>query len=166
MKEKILNLFLCLLLIISITPITGAFKINSPHETININDNSPPNKPIITVPDTITTGKWFKIEAVITDPDGDDIYVRFDAPIFPGLPAFWWGPIPSGIVFKAWVNYRGPLGTYTIGVQAKDIHDAESDWEYVQCNVTKNKTINTLFPQILDNQLQFFQIFRYLLKLQ
>jgi hypothetical protein len=159
MKEKIFGLFLCLSLFILITPIATAFKINSSHEPINIIDNSPPNKPIITVPDAITTGKWFKIEAEITDPDSDDIYIRFDAPIFPGLPAFWFGPIPSGIVYKGWVNYIGPLGTYTIGVQVKDIHDAESEWVYVQCNVTKNKTVNTLFQHFWDNHLQMFPKF-------
>jgi hypothetical protein len=165
MKEKIFNLFLCLLLIISIIPITAAFKINSPHETINTIDNSPPNKPIIIIPDTITAGKWFKIEAFITDPDGDDIYVRFDAPIFPGLPAFWWGPIPSGIIYKSFVKYIGPLGTYTIGVQAKDIHDAESEWTYVQFNVTKNKSINSSFLQFCYNHLELFPIFRFLVRL-
>jgi len=165
MKVKLFNLFFCLLLIISITPITTALKINSPYESINIIDNSPPNKPIIIVPDAITSGKWFKIEALITDPDGDDIYVRFDAPIFPGLPAFWFGPIPSGIIYRGWVNYIGPLGTYTIGVQAKDIHNAESEWVYVQCNVTKNKTINTVTSQFLYNNLQLFQKFIFQLKL-
>lgn len=126
-------------------------------------DNSPPNKPIIRVPDTITSGKWFKVEAEITDPDGDNIYIRFNASILPDLPVFWFGPLPSGIVYKSWVKYRGPLGVYTIGVQAKDIFDAESEWTYVQFNVTKSRTVNSQFYNFLQSQMTLFPIIRLIL---
>ena len=127
-------------------------------------DNSPPNKPIIRVPDKIISGKWFKIEAEITDPDGDDIYIRFNASIIPDLPVFWLGPLPSGLVYKSWVRYRGPAGVYTIGVQAKDIYDAESEWTYVQFNITKSRIANIQFYNFLQGQLYLYPILKLIIQ--
>ena len=166
MKERIFSIFLTILLITTIAPIAvSAPRINSAIGINNIiRNNSPPDPPSITVPDTITVGKWFKIKAIITDPDGGNVYIRFNASILPDLPAFWWGPIPSGITYVGWVKYRGPLGTYTIGVQAKDVHDAESEWTYVQFNVTKIKTINTPFLNFLQQNLNLFSLLRLLIQ--
>jgi hypothetical protein len=113
-------------------------------------DNSPPDPPSITIPDSISVGKCFQLTARVVDPDGDDVYIRFDAPIFPILPNFWFGPIPSA-VYTAKIRYSGPTGTYRLGVQAKDIYDAESDWTYVQFNVTKVRIHSSKFSYILDN---------------
>lgn len=109
MNRKIIVILFCFILILTLTNTSiASFKLNIK------NDNSPPYLPSITFPNTITVGKWFKIEASITDPDGDEVYVRFDAPILLGLPAYWFGPIPSGVNYKALVKYNGPLGTYNL----------------------------------------------------
>ena len=147
MKDKILTIIFTIILITTIT--TNAVPAPRIHKANGINyiigNNSPPNKPVLTVPDKIIVGKPFKIEVVFTDPDGDDMYIRFNASFLPILPDIWWGTIQSGTTHEAEVTYWGPLGTYTMGVQAKDVHDAESEWTYVQLNVTKSKTINTSF---------------------
>ena len=162
MNKKLLiaSIFATLMLLVPMTSVVGVISKNVTA------DNQPPNPPSITVPDTITVGKWFKIKAVITDPDGDNVYIRFNASILPDLPAFWWGPIPSGITYIGLVKYRGPLGTYTIGVQAKDVYDAESEWTYVQFNVTKNKTINIPFLNFLQSHPYLFPILQKILLLQ
>jgi hypothetical protein len=160
MNKKILiaSVFATFMLFVPMTSVVGVISKNA------TTDNQPPNPPSITVPDKITVGKWFKIKAVITDPDGDNVYIRFNASILPDLPAFWWGPIPSGITYTGLVKYRDPLGTYTIGVQAKDVHDAESEWTYVQFNVTKNKTINIPFLNFLQSHPYLFPFLRLLLQ--
>ena len=137
----------------------GVYAVSLNLKTYENNENFPPDKPLIIVPDKIPRGKWFKVEVEITDPDGDDIYLRFDAPIFPGLPSIWIGPLSSPINYESWINYRGPVGQYTIGVQAKDIYEAESDWTYVQFNITKSKAVNlnhNIQYQIFNQKFSFF----------
>jgi len=147
MRKKLYCFILITILVTSLLSITVTSQNNilkSDAKSIIFN-NSPPFPPNITVPDKIITGKWFKIKVSITDPDGDDVYIRFNASILPDLPNYWFGPIPSGVVYKAWIKYKGPAGSYKIGVQAKDIYDAESEWINVQLNVYKNKIIKTDF---------------------
>jgi hypothetical protein len=126
-------------------------------------DNSPPYPPDITIPDKIITGKWFKIQVSVTDPDNDNVYIRFNASILPNLPNYWFGPLPSGASFKAWVKYKGPTGSYQIGVQAKDVYDAESEWTYVQLNIYKNKEMNKQFFNLLQSHLDLYPILKLLL---
>ena len=49
------------------------------------------------------------------------------------------------------MSLTGALGTYTLGIQAKDINDAESEWAYAHINVTKDKAINNPFQKVLQN---------------
>ena len=155
MRNKLYCFILIIILLISLLPTTViSQRIISKNDVKSIFfNNSPPYPPEITVPDKIITGKWFKIKVSITDPDGDNIYIRFNASILPDLPNYWLGPLPSGFIFKAWVKYKGPIGTYNIGVQAKDVYDAESEWTYIQLNVYKNKVINVEFFNFLQNYL-------------
>ncbi|KYK21849.1 hypothetical protein AYK24_08650 [Thermoplasmatales archaeon SG8-52-4] len=147
MRKKLYCFMLITLLVtplISITVTSQKISSKSDLNSIFFN-NSPPYPPNITVPDKIITGKWFKIKVSITDPDSDNVYIRFNASILPDLPEYWFGPIPSGTIFSSWVKYKGPTGSFTIGVQAKDTYDAESEWTYVKINIYKNKAINTQF---------------------
>jgi hypothetical protein len=129
----------------------------------NLLDNSPPDKPIIKVPNNIRVGRVFKISAEFSDPDGDKIYFRFNASFLPTLPNYWFGPIPSDFVYQAWVTYRGPTGAYEIGVQAKDINEAESEWTYVQFNVTKGRSVEPQTNSILNRYLEILSIIKMFL---
>lgn len=156
MKNKLVIVILISFFLLFAQFGVSAININSKtNENIN-KENLPPDKPIIIVPDKIPRGKWFKVEVDITDPNGDDLYIRFDAPIFPGLPSIWIGPITSPLNYKSWVNYRGPIGEYTIGVQAKDIFEAESEWTYIQFNITKSKTVNKNFQNPYQSFMEKF----------
>jgi hypothetical protein len=123
-----------------------------------INDNSPPDKPKIKVPDKIWVGRVFKISAEFSDPDGDNIYFRFNASFLPTLPNYWFGPFPSDFIYEAWVTYRGPIGVYEIGVQAKDINEAESEWTYVKFNISKSRNVELHTNGILNRYLDIFSI--------
>jgi hypothetical protein len=156
MQKKIVSILVCMLLIITTTFIAvSAQKINV------ITDNSPPNKPIVTVPEKVTRGKLFTVEAVSTDPDGDDVYYRDE---FMGCAGRWIGPYPSGQKYSYKIFLTVFPGTYTLGVQAKDINEAESEWTYVQINVTKNKAINTPFLNFLQQYPNLFRILQTLLQ--
>jgi len=131
----------------------------------NTMDNEPPDPPIITAPEKVQRGKLFTVEAVTTDPEGDDVYYRDE---FKGCAGPWFGPYSSGQVYKYMITITGSPGSYTLGIQSKDAHDAESEWSYVQINVTKIKTINTSFQWLktwLHSYPNMFPILRQLLGL-
>jgi hypothetical protein len=124
---------------------------------LTLTSNNPPNPPIIKIPSTITVGKRFKVEATVVDPDGDDVYIRFNSSFLSVLPNFWLGPLPSGFTYIAFVKYQGPTGNFTLGVQAKDVYDDESEWTYVQFNVTKVRTYNNpIFSLLINSHYLFF----------
>ena len=122
--------------------------------------NEPPTAPIITVPEKVKIGELFPVEAVSTDFDGDELYYRDE---FNGCTGPWFGPYPSGQVYKYTIMITGSPGTYTLGLQSKDVHDAESEWVYAQINATRNKAINNPILQFLQSHPNLFPILQKLL---
>jgi hypothetical protein len=163
--KKTITIIITIFLISTITHIgvTAELLKQEFEEKENIIDNSPPDNPKIKVPDKIKVGRVFKISAEFTDPDGDNIFFRFNASFLPTLPDYWFGPIPSNFVYQAWVTYRGPTGVYEIGVQAKDINEAESEWTYVQFNVSKSRNADLQTNGILNRYFDIFSLFKILL---
>ena len=123
--------------------------------------NNPPGAPTITAPEEVKRGRFFNAKVVTTDPDDDDVYYKFEVD---GHNAGWNGPFASGKVYKHWINFGVPPGTYILGVQAKDIHDAEGEWSYVEIYVkSKNRAINIPFLNFLQNHPHLFPILHRLL---
>ena len=165
MRKKLYCITLIIMLVTVLLPttVTSQRIITKSDKNVIIFNNSPPYPPDITVPDTIKTGKWFKIKVSISDPDGDNVYIRFNASILPNLPDYWFGPIPSGTAFKAWVKYKGPTESYSIGVQAKDKYNAESEWTYIQLNIYKNKGISIEFFNFIKSHTDILSIIQFLI---
>lgn len=152
--KKISCILICttLVLIILSAPLS-AVKI------INLNDNSPPNPPELVAPESNPEKRWFKVYCTITDPDDDNIYFRTKIKTSIGWqePSIWVGPFESGEEKYSLFKSSGPQ-ELTIGYQAKDVHDAESGWSYVDITITKSKAnihyslffklIKNLFPRI------------------
>jgi hypothetical protein len=157
MQKKIVGILVCMLLVITIT-----FIAVPAQKTNVITDNSPPNKPIVKVPEKVRRGKLFTVEAISTDPDGDDVYYRdkFEQ----GCTGRWIGPYPSGQKYSYMIFLTVFPGTYNLGVQAKDIYEAESEWTYVQINMTKNSAIHKPFSNWLQNHLNLLPILSLLLQ--
>lgn len=124
--------------------------------------NQPPNAPNIIVPDKVQRGKLFKVEVVTTDPNSDDVYYRDE---FNGCTSQWYGPYLSGQKYSYMMSITGSPGTYTLGVQAKDTFDLESDWAYAQINVTKSKELNYPFLVLLNKNQNLYPIIKHLLQL-
>jgi hypothetical protein len=104
--------------------------------------NRPPNTPTINGPTSGIIGIEYKYHINATDIDGNDIQYFID-----------WGDNHTG-----WTNYYSSneiitvqhtweeKGTYHIKLKAKDIFDAESDWEILEVTMPKNmQLIKTIF---------------------
>jgi hypothetical protein len=168
MKRKIICMFLCALLIGTIMSYnTLATKLEQQEKKYVINDNLPPSAPIVTAPEEVQRGKFFNIKVVTTDPEGDDVYYKFD---IDGHDYGWVGPFQSGVEHtEKYFKLVVPAGSYIMGVQAKDVHCDESEWTYIEINVKiKNKvsvTINTLlFIKLLENHPHLFPLLQLLLR--
>ena len=168
MKRKIICLFLCMLLLGTIMSCTAvATKLEKEEENI-IKENLPPDAPTVTAPVEVQRGKFFDVKVVTTDPEGDDVYYKFD---INGHSFGWRGPFPSGVEhIEKNLKLVVPAGSYTMGVQAKDIHEATSDWTYVEIYVkAKSKGIEAinalLFIKFLEKHPSMFPLLQLLLRL-
>jgi len=103
-------------------------------------DNNPPNTP--DAPTGESNGRFmtdYTYKASTTDPDGDRIMYLFDWG--DGTDSGWLGPFDSGMECSATHSWK--YGSYSIRVQARDTHFAESDWsDPLPISMPKSKTIN------------------------
>ena len=122
-----------------------------------------PNKPA--KPSGTTSGKTgeeYTYSTSTTDPDGDQVWYKWD---WGDEISGWDEPYDSGdtvTVSHIWDE----KGSYVIKVKAKDVHGKESPWsDPLPITMPKNKAINTLFLQFLEQHLRMFPILRQLLGL-
>ena len=124
--------------------------------------NNPPITPTIAGPSNGKIGETYTYTFSTTDPDDDEItyYVNWGDDTNSG----WIGPYSSGEQLNL-SHCWDEKGTYSIRVKAKDVFDAESDWTTLEVSMPKNKPINTLFLNILENHPHMFPILRYWMRL-
>ena len=150
MKEKIVSMYLCMLLIIPLFSAT-------------VSANEPPSTPIIEGETEGQAGEEYEYTFVSTDPDGDDIYHEIE-----------WGCgdtestdyYPSGETGSASHTYEE--GTYIIRVKAIDINEAESDWGTLEVSMPVNIAFNfnfNLLEWLFERFPSAFPILRHLLGL-
>ena len=163
MKKKILVILICTLLITTLASFTTtAKKCERKPSTHITRQNSPPDIPTVETPEIVVRGHWFHIKTITTDPNNDNVYYKYD---IDGHDYGWVGPFKSGEEHIEKVMVIVPVGTYTLGVQAKDIHGAESGWDYSIFNVIKTKSAISPFLNFLQNYPNLFPILRQLLGL-
>ena len=161
MKRKIMCLFLLALLIGTIMPYaSGAADKEVEKNKEIISNNSPPSEPIINAPDSAKRGDWFNVQFSAEDPNGDEIYYRYQFDV-DTVPSIWYGPFKSGTERDLLVKVV-PVTTITIKAQAKDIHGAESKWSSVDIPVSKNKNCFQQFFRILQAFPNIFSILKTL----
>jgi len=134
--KKIIGIFVCMLLIF---PLVSA-------NSITIKNNSPPNKPVLFAPKIVISDRYFIVQAVSQDIDGDDIYYRFNT------NNQWVGPYNSGSIHIGILKITND-GNFELCVQAKDTKEAESDWNCINITVIKNRCF-------IFNLLNLFRLFR------
>ncbi len=123
----------------------------------------PPEIPFIEGPTSGTVGVVYNYTFVTWDDDGDDVYYYIEWG--DGTNTGWIGPYNSGKEITeshAW----NEQGSYWIRAKAKDIHDTESYWGYLEVTMPMNQqTQNSWFLQFLQNHPRMFPILRQLLGL-
>ena len=99
--------------------------------------NNPPNKPILTGPNSGTSGETLNFIASSTDPDEDQIWYKWDWG--DGNISDWIGPYESGE--KCTQQYTwNEQGTYQIQVKARDTREDETEWsDPIVIELPKNK---------------------------
>ena len=127
-------------------------------------ENQPPEIPIINGTTNGKIGITYNYTFVTTDPDGDDVYYWINWE--PGCPAvYWFGPYPSGQVINLSHTFT-QKGTYPISCQAKDIYNATGEPGSLNVTMSRSKSINRTFINILQNYVKnYSNLFLILQKL-
>jgi len=124
--------------------------------------NLPPETPSITGDLEGKNGKEYDYTFVTTDPNGNNVFYYIDWN--DSMIEEWIGPYGSGEEVK--VNHTWEeKGTYVIKAKAKDIFDAESEWNSLEVTMPKNKLYIFKFPLLnwLFNRFPHaFPILRYI----
>jgi len=133
---------------------------SAPH-TLNIIENSAPDKPTIAGPTRIQKQRLIEFTISATDPEGHDVY--YFVHWGDGTYEQWFGPYSSGetvTVGNAWQTE----GAYTIQVRAKDFIGDESAYANHKITVTQSRSVNHPFLQkFLDRIMGNFPILEKLL---
>jgi hypothetical protein len=130
---------------------------------IEIGDvNEKPNAPIIDGPPSGKAKTPYDYTFTSTDPDSDDVsyYIKWGDE----STTTWTTYQTSGTPYTESYTWDSQ-GTYTIEAKAKDTHGAESDWTELSVSMPKNKAINTIFLNLLENYPMIYQLLRQILKL-
>ena len=102
--------------------------VKSDQAGVIVKTNQPPSAPDITGDTNGLEGQVLTFEAISSDPDGDNIYYKFDWGN--GQFSDWLGPKPSGQEIST-TNSWDNAGTYNVRAKAKDSSlGFESDWSF------------------------------------
>jgi len=122
--------------------------------------NRKPRLPSITGPLNGKAGEFYDYSIQASDPDGDDMTYHVE-----------WGDgnIDEGLIHShgeavlthSWTDQ----GSYTVRVKVIDIYEAESDWAELSVSMPRNRAINTLFFNFLQNYPILYQFLQRFLQL-
>ena len=163
MKKKILTIIICTLFIATLASFqTSATNCEKESKISKIVLNSPPDIPTVEIPENVVRGHWLYIIVSTIDPDNDNVYYKFD---IDGNDYGWVGPFNSGQEHTEKIIMLVPAGSYTLGVQAKDINGAESGVTYSIFNVLKSKHLSSPLINILQHHPGIIKIINKLINL-
>jgi hypothetical protein len=120
----------------TVTVSAGAGEILNVEMTSGTPPNQPPDAPSISGPHTGKPREEYTFTFASTDPEEDAVYYYVDWG--DGSQEEWIGPYVSGESVPLNHSWTRP-GSYTIRAQAKDTHDAESDWGEASVKLTNKK---------------------------
>ena len=106
-----------------------------------------PFPPVVSGPTTGAAGVEYKFTALTTDPNGDELYYKWDWN--DGNVSEWMGPYFSGkevIAYHKWSND----GAYIVKVKAKNSNNFESNWGTLSIIIPKNRAISSHLTKTLD----------------
>lgn len=131
-------------------------------DTLTVIAGNPPNAPSIAGPTKGKVGNSYPYTFTSTDPDGDQVsyWVDWGDGTTPTWSAFQASGPPGYTKSHTW----SLSGTYSIKAKAKDIYGAESPEKTLSVSMPRNRAINNLFLNFLQNHLDWFPILRLLLQ--
>jgi outer membrane protein assembly factor BamB len=111
----------------------------------DVKNNSSPDKPEINGPSPARVRKEQNYTFIINDIDNDEVYLWVDWG--DDSNTRWIGPYNSSeeITLSHTWNKRG---SYTISAKAKDMHDVEGEWQFLEIKMPKYKPLNIFNPWI------------------
>jgi hypothetical protein len=125
--KKILILSICTLFFL--TSIT--FAVNANIISINSNENTPPDSPVINGPSSGKIKETYIYDVTVSDPDEDDLILRIEINFSDGTTACGGcdgrGPWHSGEVVE-FEHFWTRIGTFGITGRVKDEHGEWSEW--------------------------------------
>jgi parallel beta-helix repeat protein len=127
-----------------------------------IEENYPPNAPIINGPTSGKVGETYTYSFVSEDPNGDDVYYEIDWG--DGQVDPWDGPHKSNVKITKDHSW-GSKGKFTIMARTKDIYDEISDWGTLDVTIPRNKMANIMNLRFIQRFQNTFLILKYLLGL-
>jgi len=130
---------------------------------IHITVNNAPSKPIISGQTHGKIGVEYYWTFLSSDPEGENITYYIDWGDYCGSSE-WNGPHPSGKEVQIAHTYYYKK-TFTLSSFAADEHGKESDWTGFTVNISRIKTISSIFHLIVERFPNFYIVFIHLLKL-
>ena len=129
---------------------------------VAVENNEPPNKPIINGPTSGNINVEYTYTASTTDPNGNQLYYLFDWG--DGKFSEWVGPYDSGETAEASHKWS-KKGDYEIRVKSKDEYAAESEWsDSLPINMPKVKSFKILNIDLLQKLIDRFPLFERMFK--
>jgi parallel beta-helix repeat protein len=104
-----------------------------------IEQNYPPEAPLINGPTSGNTGEVYTFTFVAVDPNDDNIY--YEVNWGDGQVDDWYGPCTSNMVITR-THQWNEKGTYIIQTRAKDIHDAIGEWGSLSVTMPMNLVLS------------------------
>ena len=98
---------------------------SSAHKIVITGANNSPNAPVVSGPDSAQVNESVTFTASATDPDGDNVAIRFDWG--DGNTSNWSSYVSSGQSVSMSHTYTN-AGTYYVKAQARDVNGALSGW--------------------------------------
>ena len=126
-------------------------------------ENQPPSAPTIDGPVKGFPFISYLFTFNTTDPDGNDVsyYIDWGDGFITNWTTYQPSTSPDYSEGHSWIGFD----VFTIKVKAKDTFGLESLWTNYSFSTPRNRAINTLFINFLQNHLNLFLILRHLMKL-
>ncbi len=128
-----------------------------------INDNTPPNPPLIEGPTNGIIKEIYTYNITLTDPDEDDFLLRLEIDFGDGVLQEDCGcatPWENGIIIKIEHSWK-KQGNYEIKARVSDVHNSWSEWsEPIPVTMPRDRLIlfDNNFLKILQIFLSYFKI--------